>query len=502
MKQLILFALMFVAAVIGVIWVTSYALSRASERTVVYQYIADALDALSERPNHVNWEPAVVALDRAFTDGDEDLIGLAMTEAWYALALAQSTGEAEILFDAFSGVAQERAVRSIADAAHGGRMVVLAQDAKPLFYHLDGSVFQAEVSMLAARYMIQDDELIYYEMVEDQAVTTLLNESNGWRVFAHERFGAIPLELRAPGWNGANLAGINYYPAQTPWRDFWPKFDEAIVAKDFETIASLNANAIRIFLSTDPFLAKDSRDDALTDLATLLKLAEEAGLRVVPTLFDLKPTFDSSGWGQDYAYLQNVLPILANSSAVAYIDIKNEPDLDFDAHGRGHMLAWLSTMIHLVRKEAPELALTIGWSKSDLALEMADLLDVVTYHEYQDVETADSRLDAIFAETDRQVMVTEIGVSSYEIGLGLPGSLRTQQETLEDHLSALGDANGLFVWTLYDFPKVDASAIGGSPWVQRLQSNFGLFDANGNEKPSASTIRTVFGGMTQLEPSL
>ena len=132
-----------------------------------------------------------------------------------------------------------------------------------------------------------------------------------------------------------------------------------------------------------------------------------------------------------------MLPILTSSSAVAYIDIKNEPDLDFDAHGRGHMLAWLRTMIHLVRKEAPELSLTIGWSKSDVALEMADLLDVVTYHDYQDVETAESRLDAIFAATDRQVMVTEIGVSSYEIGMGLPGSLRAQREALENRLSAI-----------------------------------------------------------------
>ena len=182
----------------GAIWVTSNALARASERTVVYQYIADALDALSARPNHVAWEKADVALTRDFTAGDEALIGLAMTEAWYALALAQSTGEAEILSDGFSGVAQERAVRSVADAVHGGRMVVLAQQAKPLFYHLDGSVFQAEVSMLAARYMIEDYELGYYELVEDQAVTTLMNESNGWRVYTHERFGAISMEHSAP----------------------------------------------------------------------------------------------------------------------------------------------------------------------------------------------------------------------------------------------------------------------------------------------------------------
>mgnify|MGYP000860782821 FL=1 len=484
--------LLFVLGVCGALWVASSALSRASEHTVTYQYIADALDVLSAQPNHVTWRPARVALARGTTPGDTQLIGQTMTEAWSALALAQSTGNPAILAAAFSGVAQERAVQSVRDAELGGQMIVLAQEARPLFYHLDGSVFQAEVSLLTVRYMVQNDELSYFELVEDRAITTLMNESNGWRVYAHERVGSEPVADRSNGWSGEQLNGINYYPSLSPWREFWPAFDPDIIAQDFAHIAALNANAVRIFLTTEIFASSETSAQALRDLATLLTLAEAAGLQVIPTLFDLKPTFDPSAWGLDYAYLQAVLPVLADSPAVSFVDIKNEPDLDFEAHGRAQILAWLSTIAQLVHKDAPELAITIGWSASDFALELESIVDLVTYHDYAEINSAADRLAGVQANTDKPVMVTEIGVSSYDLVLGFPGSLSAQGDGLGERMDALTNADGVFVWTLYDFPTVDASAVGRSPWVKRVQGNFGLFASDSSEKPSAALVRDAF----------
>jgi len=484
----------------GALWAASGMLARGSERTVMYQYISDVLDALGERPNHVTWLPATTDLTRPTTPGDAQLIGTAMTQAWHALALAQSTGETAVLRDGFSGVAQERAMQSVLDARHGGQMAVLAQMARPQFYHLDGSVFQAEVSMLVARYLTEGNDLTFYELVTDQAVTTLMNETNGWRVFSHERFGAEPVKVAPTGWTGGPLTGINYYPAQTPWRAFWPAFDAALIAQDFDRIRGLGGTAVRVFLGTEAFSDSTTQAENLTKLAALLDLAEQADLQVVPTLFDLKPTFGPSGWGQDYAYLKAVLPVLAAAPAVAMIDIKNEPDLDFEAHGRGRILAWLTTMATLTRSEAPNVPLTIGWSSADAALELEPLVDVVTYHDYAPIETTAQRLAAVRAATDRPVMITEIGVSSYEIGLGIPGSPKSQQQDLAQRMEALAGADGIFVWTLHDFPNVDGTAVGASPWVQRLQGSFGLYFQDGREKPAAQTVRAAFAHLLAQAP--
>lgn len=492
MIRVLAFMIVFTVSIAGTLWAASAALSKATERTVIHQYISDALDALGERPNHVIWQPPIADLARPVTPGDEGLIGRVMTEAWSALAIAQSTGNAAILRDSFSGVAQERAEQSVKDAAFGGQMVVLAQEARPQFYHLDGSVFQAEVSMLVARYLAEGDSLSHVELVEDRAVTTLMNETNGWRVYAHERYAATPITATNPGWSSGPEAGLNYYPAETPWRDFWPAFDENIIARDFERIRALGGTGVRFFLTDAYFADVETQQDALNRLSTFLFLAENAGLTVMPTLFDLKSTFDPAGWGRDRATLQAVLPVLAASPSVTLLDIKNEPDLDFEAHGRPEILAWLSTMIALSRAEAPDLPVTIGWSSSDAALELYDLVDVVSYHDYADIGSAASRLAEVQSGTDRPVMVTEIGVSSYEIARGIPGSEQGQAEDLTARLEALAEADGLYVWTLYDFPQVDASAVGRSPWVQNMQGRFGLLTADGEEKPAALAVRQAF----------
>lgn len=482
----------FMAGIGGTLWGAGQALSRASERTVTYQYISDALDALSERPNHVEWMPPVIDLIRPFTPGDEGTIGQAMTEAWYSLTLAQSTGETAILRDGFSGMAQERAIRSVEDASHGGQMVVLAQEARPRFFHLDGSVFQADVSQLSVRYMIEGDALSYYQFAKDQAATTLMNETNGWRVYAHERVDSTPLGGFDLEWTGPRMAGINYYPANTPWRLFWPSFDEFVIADDFERIVALGGNAVRVFLTSDMFEDPKNRQDGLDRLNTLLRLAERAGLHLVPTLFDLKYSFDPAGWGEDYEFLKAVLPVLAASHSVVLLDLKNEPDLDFEAHGRGRILAWLTTMATLVRIEAPKLPLTIGWASSDAAMELEEIVDVVTYHDYADVGTSAERLAEVQAQTKKPVMITEIGYSSYEVALSLPGSLEKQEQALNERLTALEQSDGVFIWTLYDFNNVDASAVGTSPLVQKQQSNFGLFTKDGSEKPSAAVVQSAF----------
>jgi endo-1,4-beta-mannosidase len=63
-------------------------------------------------------------------------------------------------------------------------------------------------------------------------------------------------------------------------------------------------------------------------------------------------------------------------------------------------------------------------------------------------------------------------------------------------LAALGAADGVFVWTLHDFPQVEAAAVGGSPWVKRIQSHFGLVSADGIEKPAAEAVREGFQQIT------
>jgi hypothetical protein len=474
------------------LWIASHAFEKSQEDRKTYRYLADALANATDTSQQVIWRKGTGRLVRPLTPVTAKIIGRALTESWQILAIAQSTGEASILADRFTGVALERAEISTKDATnHGGKLVVLQQVAEPVFYHLDGSLLQARLETLAARFITNQEGFLSYELTKDTGIVTLMNESAGWRVYSYERTAAEPMLTNMVPWEGS-LQGVNYYPTATPWRAFWSAFDEYTVAADLERISDLGANSVRIFLTREDFLSSDF-EAAITKLEKLLQIADEKGLSVVPTFFDLKQDFNVGTWSDDVLYLERVLPILAASETVAFVDLKNEADLDFEAHGDETIVAWLQSMAGATRVIAPNLSLTIGWSNSDSAALLTDTLDVITYHDYAPLDGTASRLASVRKLAgDKPVLVTEIGVSSFELIASFPGSEERQANQISDRLGSLTESDGVFLWTLYDFENVDGSVVGNSPWVKRLQQTFGIFRADGSAKPIAAAVTKLW----------
>jgi hypothetical protein len=494
--RLVSLLLAVLAGLSGVVAQVSSALAEATARDVTYRYFDEALPRRAEGPSAVTWEAAGAPLDRTFGPAEEAIVGTALTHAWAAHAAAMETGTATGLADHFGGVALARASR--ATTVPGARMVVLHQTARPVFFHADGSLLQVEAEAFVARYRVDDTgALTAYGVSLDTTLTTLANESTGWIVISHERraSGAPPAsEATAPS---VPLAGINYYPAETPWTAFWPGFDADTVAADFARISGLGGNAVRVFLQRETFLDARSAPQALDDLSALLTIAERSGLSVVPTLFDLRGGYEGAKWANDAAWLARVLPVLQASDAVAYVDLKNEPDLDMDQHGPGQVEAWARAMLGTARRVAPDLAYTIGWAHPDAAPLLADALDLITYHDYGAVADSAAALARVRdVAGERPVHVTEIGETAFSLVAGrFPASPTAQADRLAARMAALSGADGVFLWTLHDFPDPDPAAIGRSPWVTALQGRYGLIDATGAERPAADVVRRGFSNL-------
>ena len=505
--------LVFLIGLGGVVLFAAQRLSAAMERTKTFRYFDEALTAQAKSPDSLVWRENG-QLDRPFTKPDEYEVGVVLSDAWRLYAAALVTGDAQYLPDRFSGPALLRAVHaSQRDTAEGPRqvavpkpaMAVLQMNPLPMFHHLDGSMVVLEDRPLTARFVLDADrKLAQFRLSRDATTTVLMNESTGWRIFAHEMRQSTQImpsraqssDLRPRG-AMPRLAGVNYYPAATPWRAFWPSYDEAIIAKDLDLLRDLGGNAVRIFLPRADFLDPVQQKTNLRRLEAFLYLAHQRGLKVIPTLFDLKGDYAPHLWAYDDAMLRAVLPVLAASPAVVLVDLKNEPDLDYETHGAGVVQAWLATMAGVARDVAPDLPLTVGFAAAgpsvDLPPEVQGWLDVVSYHDYAPIDQAAERLAQVRAEADgRPVMITEIGASSWSLGLGLPSSDDKQAWAVEQRLDLVALADGLFIWTLHDFPKPDATAVGSSPWVLGLQSRFGLVDAQGQEKPAGTAARTFF----------
>ena len=480
--------------VVGTALITaSIGFESALERRTIYKYIASALETQTGTASTITWKLPRRQLVRDLTKADKTEIGAALAEAWGVLAVAQDSGDSEIVYNSFSGVAYDRAVQSITDAElHGGRMVVLNQSLEPTLFHLDGSVFQAVLTMDLARYLPKDEHsLEHFSVARETGIVSLMKGSTGWTVFSYERRSAQQIKTRKMPWNG-KLVGVNYFPSATPWREFWRDFDPHLIAADFEKIETLNANAVRVFLTREDFLG-DDHEAGLENLAQLLRIASDRGLQVVPTLFDLKHDFGLGTWAADAIYLSKVLEVLKESDAVAFVDLKNEPDLDFSSNGQPKMLAWLRTMLIMTRKAAPQLPVTIGWSNASSALLLVEELDVVTYHDYAPIrDSAENHAILKLVSGGKPILVTEIGETAYEMALGFPSDELRQSERLGDRLDAHLSSDGVFVWSLLDFDTTDPEAIGRSPWAKRLQANFGLLRTDGSVKPAFKTVSTAF----------
>jgi hypothetical protein len=477
------------------LWLSAGTFSRAQDRAQEYRYLFEALEPVERPADTVRWTPAVRPLVRAFLPEDEAMVGTALTQGWRAFAAASDTGETALLADQFAGIALSRAYLAAHEAwTDSTRMVVLEQTAQPDFLHLDGSVVQVSAKATTVRFALRDGVLAQLELSKDDVRTTLTNETTGWRIFSHDRSGSRPITASfPPRLTLPRLKGVNYYPSDTPWRSFWPEFDADIIAVDLDLLAKLGGNTVRIFLPVADFSPDATGTENLGKLATFLALAEDRNLKVIPTLFDMKPGYRPAVWADDVAYLRRVLPVLVASPSVVIVDLKNEPDLDREAQGAGLVEAWLTTMTLMTREIAPDLPLTIGWSTAIAAPDLAGLLDAVSYHDYAPVEgTAERLADVRLQVAGKPVLVTEIGASSYTLALNYPGSPAAQAVTLADRLNQLAAADGVLVWTLHDFASPDTAAVGGSPWVQRLQARFGLYDSTGAAKPAAEAVAAAF----------
>lgn len=509
----LLIGLAFLVGLGVAVFLAAIGLAAAMERSQTFRYFDEVMTGLVQPPSGIVWRENA-DLDRPFTKPDAYEVGRALTEAWGLYSAALSTGDAQFLPDRFSGPALSRAKHASNNPDGPGpkqtltvsvSMAVLHQNPRPVFHHMDGSILVLEDRPLTARFALDGaQKLTDLRLTLDATVTVLMNESTGWHVFAHEMRGSsalAPTRAQAsalrPTVDLPRLGGINYYPAATPWRQFWPSYDEAIIAKDLDLVRDLGANTIRIFLPRSDFLDPTLQATNLLRLEALLYLASARDLKVIPTLFDLKGDYAQHLWAHDDAMLRAVVPILAASPAVVMVDLKNEPDLDYATHGEGVVQAWLAAMAATVRQIAPDLPLTVGFSAVDPAItlppQVQGWLDVVSYHDYAPIEGSTTRLATAKANAGgRPVMVTEIGNTSWTLSAGFPSSNEKQAQDVEGRLNALAAADGLLIWTLHDFPDPDPLAIGASPWVRGLQSSFGLYDPAGLEKPAGALTRTFF----------
>jgi hypothetical protein len=287
----------------------------------------------------------------------------------------------------------------------------------------------------------------------------------------------------------SQLRLMNYYPADAAWSQMWTRYSHARTAADFQAIASLHANAVRIIVQPTTVGYPVVRPDMLARFRDMLATARAAGLSVQLTLFDWWASYSDVVGSQ--RWLASLLAGQKNNPTIALVELKNElPPTSVSA------VRWAQQLLPYLPTLLPGVPRTVSASGTSGVTGLASLvgalpvtmLDVIDVHYYGSAQQAPAVLAAARALGGgiRTVIVGEAGRST------LGAASEQAQATFFTQIAAATRALKLpppAPWILSDFT---AGAIPTT--ASAAEYHYGLRRTDGSWKPAAAVVRTIFAG--------
>jgi hypothetical protein len=374
------------------------------------------------------------------------------------------------------------------------------------FYSEDGQlVVFKDKNVVEFQKILQNKKLV--TTIQDTATykVMMLLEDGFWRVrhinkmeaepFAKDTLKAHPvftvkgnqiLENNIP----YTIKGINYYPRNSAWDTFGELFNKDTIAKDFDIIKKANLNTIRVFIQYDDFGKAKVIPQKLEKLKVLLDLAQAKKLAVIITLFDFYSDYTIDSWTLTHRHAQQIVSTFKDHKAILAWDLKNEPNLDFENRDKANVLSWLDHITTVIKENDPNHLITIGWSNSVEATNLANKMDFISYHFYNDIKHLEYETNTLMKTTKKPVVIEEFGVPSYGGMWNLWEGSEAKQAEYHQKMQAYFKKNkySFMSWTLYDFPHVPDQVAGKWPWQKMRQKKFGFMDDKANNKPAFKYI--------------
>lgn len=417
-------------------------------------------------------------------------------DAWYTRNVAFMNYDQTAIPDHYTSSARVKLYESLQENSNQQITVentTLAHHLTLEMYNADGTLVVLTDRNVTSYQRVFKDKHLEFEgsSVSDYRVILLL-EDGFWRIRHIEKLRVTqPTKVSPNNIISSNtIEGINYYPQETPWDTFGDNFDAATIRKDFEIIKDLQLNTIRIFIGYDDFGGATVSKEKLDKLQLLLDEASQTNLQVIVTLFDFYGDYSVIDWTRTQKHLITIVNAIKEHPAVYGWDLKNEPDLDFETRGASLVTAWAQQMLQSLRETDPNHPITIGWSSPETALTLEKEVDYVSFHYYKDIADLSKTYTELQQQTDKVIVLEEIGLSSYR-GLWNPfGYSEKDQADFYTELLTIQKSNNIpyLSWTLYDFKEIPKEVAGRLPWRKNKQQYFGLINIDGEKDEAFKVI--------------
>lgn len=434
----------------------------------------------------VTWE-AIENPGRSLEKANKQKIEEDYLDAWYVKNTAFLTGNDAGIFDHYTAAARAKVRGLIAQHQENNTYIestTLSHHLTFEFYSTDGTLaVLTDRNVTGVERFFKNEQFLFERSFNEDYKIILLLEDGFWRIRHFEKIAVnesvIPVSQIT--FNEKLLEGMNYYPQESPWDTFEDNFDASIIGEDFKIIKDLNLNSVRVFVGYQDFGEATVSQEKLAKLRLLLDEAEKVNLKVIVTLFDFYGDYRMQDWTRSNKHLKGVVTGIKDHPALLAWDLKNEPNLDFEARGEREVLAWLSQSISYLKQLDPIHPVTIGWSSPETALHLEERVDMVSYHYYKDLKALSATHKSLTAATSKPVVLQEFGLSSYHGIWNVFGYDQEDQVTYytEFFKTQKRDSIHYLSWTLYDFGEIPSRVAGVLPWRKNKQAFFGIIDTLG-----------------------
>lgn len=418
-------------------------------------------------------------------------------DAWYVKQVAYKTNLTTGIDDYYTDRARKNLYNFI---KHNKKEKItiegttLAHNLNIDFFSEDGQLIVLKDSNVIEYKKIYKDNKFVLETTENTTYKVILLLEDGfWRLrhLIKETSSNFNKTINTIPVNALNIKGINYYPQATPWNMFGKNFNINIIEKDFELLKKADLNTIRIFIQYEDFGKANVKESKLKKLQEVLDAAQKNNLKVVVTLFDFYGNYEVLDWTLNHRHVEKIVTKFKDHNAILAWDIKNEPNLDFKSRKKENVLPWLEHIIIFIKSIDKKHAVTIGWSNTQSAPILKNMVDFVSFHYYEDIDNLEKQYQLLKEKiTDKPIFLGEFGVTSYD-GFWKPiGSSLKKQATYYKEMQKIITKNKVpfLSWTLYDFHEVPNSVVGRLPWRVNPQKEFGFINKEGEKKPAFKYI--------------
>ena len=457
---------------------------------------------LKDHHPKVSWQDDEIVDGRIVNDYMRSDIEKAYVEAWYVANMSLANKDDSHLKDYFA----DKALEWIQDEVNDSSAFTLHQT--ELNHNLQLNHFALDNQLAAfsdmgvkvlRKILGAEGEIIYEEeKVFDYKVVMTLDDGR-WRIRHLVKEIGKEVEKKDELAKDTKMLakldmmkGVNYYPASTPWFEFWENYSADTTRQDLSLAKSLGFNTVRIFLQYSVFGEEEVKQEMLDRLASFLDIAKERKIKVIVTLFDFPKSYDLINYTSTDRHLEGILTRFKDHNAILAWDIKNEPDLDFKNYGEQVVTDWLSFAISRAREYDPNHLITIGWSDAHVADKLHNELDFVSFHYYRKAEDLSIAIKELKGKCPtKKLVLGEFGQTSLRsILTAYNKSEQKQLDYYERVFQTLKEENVSYIcWALHDFKDAPSEVFGVKPWIRGPQKHYGLVRSDGTTKPVASLIK-------------